>query len=119
MAIYPVEKRSATSYVLFDGSDLLCAGNRVRLSDMGRVACSGSDPNREGTVMRLARDGRHVWVKWKGRKSPALCLDAHLRRIGFDRQPVHVVIERSRSAPSDHRHHRLQQIPPLALPEVH
>ena len=81
MAVGVRYQTSLAGYVLFDGSDRLLPGDAVRLSEAGRSLHSGSDPERVGKVIRQARDGRHVWVRWHGRTSPHLCLDAHLRRV--------------------------------------
>ena len=74
---------SPVGYVLLDGSDLLRPGDRVRLSDSGRRVRWASDARRRGTVVRRARDGRHIWILWDGRKKSDLCLDSHLKRVGL------------------------------------
>ena len=38
---------------------------------------------RKGTVVKVARDGRHLWVLWDGLKVPKLVLDAYLQRVSL------------------------------------
>src|SRR5918996_4162777 len=82
MALTPFDP-SASGYILFDGADLLLPRHRVRLSEIGQRARAASAADRAGTVIRRARDGRHVWVLWDGLKRASLCLDTHLKRISL------------------------------------
>ena len=59
----------------------LIAGNRVQLGEEGRNVLRLSNRDRRGTVVKVARDGRHVWVLWDGLKSPQLVFDAYLQRV--------------------------------------
>ena len=61
----------------------LIAGNRVQLGEEGRSVLRLSNRDRRGTVVKVARDGRHVWVLWDGLKSPQLVFDAYLQRVSL------------------------------------
>ena len=61
----------------------LIAGNRVQLGEEGRNVLRLSNRDRRGTVVKVARDGRHVWVRWDGLKSPQLVFDAYLQRVSL------------------------------------
>jgi hypothetical protein len=61
----------------------LIKGHRVQLSEEGRDTLSLTPPERKGTVVKVARDGRHLWVLWDGLKVPKLVLDAYLQRVSL------------------------------------
>jgi hypothetical protein len=58
-------------------------GDRVRLGEDGRQIRASSDPARVGTVVKLARDGRHLWVRWDGTGRPQLFFEGYLERVSL------------------------------------
>jgi len=60
---------------------LFAKGDRVRLSEEGCRVHRGSDPGREGTIVRLARDRRLKYVRWDGLRSVTMILDIYLQRV--------------------------------------
>jgi hypothetical protein len=42
---------------------------------------ASSDPARVGTVVKLASDGRHLWVRWDGTGRPQLFFKGYLERV--------------------------------------
>ena len=58
-------------------------GDRVCLGEDGRRIRARSDPDRAGTVVKLARDGRHLWVRWDGTKSTQLFFEGYLKRVSL------------------------------------
>jgi hypothetical protein len=61
----------------------LTEGNRVQLSEEGRNVLRLSRWERKGTVAKVARNGRHLWVLWDGLRCPKLVLDAYLQRVSL------------------------------------
>ncbi len=56
-------------------------GDRVCLGEDGRRIGASSDPDRVGTVVKLAGDGRHLWVRWDGTGRPQLFFEGYLERV--------------------------------------
>ena len=61
----------------------LTEGNRVQLSEEGWSVLRLSRCVRKGTVEKVARDGRHLWVLWDGLRCPKLVLDTYLQRVSL------------------------------------
>src|SRR5437867_3028668 len=58
-------------------------GDRVCLSEDGRRVRRGGTPDRVGTVLKLARDGRHLYLRWAGQKSAQLFFAGYLQRVSY------------------------------------
>ena len=58
-------------------------GDRVCLSEDGRRVRRGCTPDRVGTVVKLARDGRHLYLRWAGQKSAQLFFAGYLQRVSY------------------------------------
>jgi len=61
----------------------LIKGDRVQLSEEGRDILRLTPHERKGTVVKVARDCRHVWILWDGLEVPRLVLDAYLQRVSL------------------------------------
>ena len=61
----------------------LIRGTRVQLSAEGRSVLRLSNRERRGTVVKVARDGRHLWVLWDCLKGPQLVFDTYLQRVSL------------------------------------
>ena len=60
-------------------------GDRVCLGEDGRHIRASRDPDRVGTVVKLADDGRHLWVRWDGTGRPQLFFGGYLQRVSLSR----------------------------------
>ena len=55
----------------------------VRLNEDGSRVHHGSDPAREGTIVRLARDRRLAYVRWDGLRSVTMIVHVYLQRVSL------------------------------------
>ena len=62
---------------------VLAKGDRVRLSEEGCRVHHGSEPAREGTIVRLARDRRLAYVRWDGLRSVTMIVYIYLQRVSL------------------------------------
>ncbi len=62
---------------------VLAKGDRVRLSEEGCRVHHGSEPAREGTIVRLARGRRLAYVRWDGLRSVTMIVYIYLQRVSL------------------------------------